>query len=331
MDIEIILPNRIGDAILSLPALVCLKQLQEKFPDKTKNIVLYPPLVLHDLIDSLNIFETRKLDRLSKIGTWLHPAEKTFMLDSSSRYLGMRIQKSYGEVISNKWTARYNVNLPFLGLHRAEDELPEDFINYFRDKFAFSLATTRYFGIIENIGWSFEEIKTNFVFDENSLSIGKSYLNERLNNLPENYCVICMEAAYGRKREAKRRWDEDKFTATAKILYEEFHLPSVFIGLDNKSTLSLPQEYFHDLRGKQSLHQLCRLLKFAKAYVGNDTGPLHLANLLTIPSVAIYLSTNPKEYGPIFGNLNFPAINPQEAMDLKPILAKISSQFSRMK
>jgi ADP-heptose:LPS heptosyltransferase len=52
-------------------------------------------------------------------------------------------------------------------------------------------------------------------------------------------------------------------------------------------------------------------MKFSKAYIGNDTGPLHLANLIQIPSLCIYLSTEPQTYGPIFADLNFPLINPK--------------------
>ena len=55
--IDIILPSRIGDCILSLPSLLCLKQVAEKFPEKKLKITIFSTSKLTEIIQKLNLFE----------------------------------------------------------------------------------------------------------------------------------------------------------------------------------------------------------------------------------------------------------------------------------
>ncbi len=48
-----------------------------------------------------------------------------------------------------------------------------------------------------------------------------------------------------------------------------------------------------------SLIQLASVLKFCTAYVGNDSGITHLAAVLGIPTVAIFVATDPLVWGPV--------------------------------
>jgi len=58
-----------------------------------------------------------------------------------------------------------------------------------------------------------------------------------------------------------------------------------------------------DVAPQTSLRELAWLLQHAKAVVGGDTGPLHLAAALGTPVVGIYGPTNPLRNGP-FGQLD---------------------------
>lgn len=58
-----------------------------------------------------------------------------------------------------------------------------------------------------------------------------------------------------------------------------------------------------DVAPQTSLRELAFLLKHAKAVIGGDTGPLHLAAALGTPVVGIYGPTNPLRNGP-YGQLD---------------------------
>ncbi len=52
-----------------------------------------------------------------------------------------------------------------------------------------------------------------------------------------------------------------------------------------------------NLSGKTSISELLALLKFGKVYLGNDSGPLHLAAALGLPTIAFFGPETPNLYG----------------------------------
>ena len=59
---------------------------------------------------------------------------------------------------------------------------------------------------------------------------------------------------------------------------------------------------FHNLTGKTTLAQLPPLLAKARLVVGNDSGPLHLAAALGVPTLALFGPTEPDLYRPYPGD-----------------------------
>jgi len=55
-----------------------------------------------------------------------------------------------------------------------------------------------------------------------------------------------------------------------------------------------------DLSGNTSLIDLCEILKKSNALICNDSGAMHLANVLGVPVFAIFGSTSPQITGPVF-------------------------------
>lgn len=79
-----------------------------------------------------------------------------------------------------------------------------------------------------------------------------------------------------------------------------------------------------DLAGKTDLSQLMQVLQRCDLVVGNDTGGLHLANMLGVPVIGLYGPTNPIRTGPIYTARYIPiqakgqlmeAIRPEEVLD----------------
>ncbi len=312
--IYFVLPNRIGDAILSLPAILCFKQLNDLADLQVKReITIFPPDNLFEIIWSLKICKTLNLEEIIKVHSWFKPLEEVFALDTSSRSFGIRAKQIHGEKIKQKWSTQfYTKDLKYLDLAHTTELLDTELINFLTQEKKLSLASIRYFGCILDLGYKVEQIKEVFAFDLNSLSFPIDGFNGWEPNLAKNnYVVFCMEAAYGRKQEAKRRWNEENYFKLAEYIYEKHGLLSIFIGLDKKPLIPNSAKYIIDQRNKLTTVQLAQLMLYSKGYIGNDTGPLHLANLLKKPSVCIYLSTSPNNYGPIFPQLNFPIIQPE--------------------
>jgi heptosyltransferase-2 len=60
------------------------------------------------------------------------------------------------------------------------------------------------------------------------------------------------------------------------------------------------EPYALDLTGKTSLRLLVLLLKRCKAVLTNDSGPMHIADSLRVPVVALFGSTDPTVTGPFY-------------------------------
>lgn len=139
----------------------------------------------------------------------------------------------------------------------------------------------------------------------------------------DRYAVFCLEAANNRRNDADRRWGEESYLEIAEYIYEKYNLTSVFIGTNRK--FSIPQKpYFIDLRKKLDLVNLTQLLKFSIGYIGNDTGPLHIANLMQKKSVGIYLrESTAVEYSPLFPELNTIIIKPANIDAVYPAIDEL--------
>ena len=294
--IDIILPSRIGDCILSLPSLLCLKQVAEKFPEKKLKITIFSTSKLTEIIQKLNLFEVKQYSNIQKLRTIFNPSDKAIFLHTCMDNHGFFAKKIH-----------YQNDIPYLYVEQTHKYIPEGLYNFLQEKFNFSVCVIAFFGMILEIGFSVEEIIETFKFDENSLSFAKEITDWK----PQinNYTVICMEAAYGSKGDADRRFKEELYFEVSKYIYEKFALKSAFIGIDNK--ISLPKvNYIYDFRKKLDFLQLAQLLKYSKGYLGNDTGPLHLANLMKKYSLGIYSRETAMKinYYPVFNNLNTPVL-----------------------
>lgn len=101
-------------------------------------------------------------------------------------------------------------------------------------------------------------------------------------------------------RVAKKRWPVDRFAQVASMLAQAGLTP-VIVG--SAADAPLGEEIRRrapslDLTGKTSLPQLFALLRRCRAFIGNDSGPLHLAVAAGIPTVALFGWSNPARTGP---------------------------------
>lgn len=297
--IDFVLPNKIGDSILTIPFLICLDQLKKKYSDD-KKIILYTLNDMTKIFQSLALFEVRKLNALEKIKSYFSPPDKAFFLHNTSKNMGLNAKKTYGEILAHKKLVTYDQHLPYLNCTKIQDELPIELLDYLLKEINLPPFAVKYFGILIDIGYTPTQIIETFTFNSESLNPIIKAINTKANLTYGKYIVFCMEAANGSKRGSERRWEEKHYIELSRKIKEELNLNSVFIGIDKKYPIP-NNSYMHDLRAKLTLDATAEIIGNSIGYVGNDTGPLHLANIMQKKSIGIYFTEYSfVNYSPIF-------------------------------
>lgn len=104
-----------------------------------------------------------------------------------------------------------------------------------------------------------------------------------------------------------RRWPEDYFVFLAEELIKKYSARIIFIGDKNdvqyvtgtlEKISNSARENIYNFAGRTSLPQLAYLMKKLNLFISNDSGPLHLAAYLGIPTVSFFGPETPLIYGP---------------------------------
>jgi heptosyltransferase II len=106
-------------------------------------------------------------------------------------------------------------------------------------------------------------------------------------------------AAYG----SAKCWLPERFTEVAHKLLQNEKIHLVFFGDQESAPLvknicrTLPARAIN-LAGLTSLRELASLISLCRVFLSNDSGPMHIADALGVPVVALFGSTNEIVTGP---------------------------------
>lgn len=140
------------------------------------------------------------------------------------------------------------------------------------------------------------------VFQNNYVGLLRVDSLPTVEGLPWRYAVISPGAS---RRRLAKAWDEEKFARVIARLSMEFGLDCVLVGggdtAECTGAIVAKAERFlrggvlqvTDLAGKIGLRELVTVLKKAKLFVGIDSGVMHMASALDIPTVGIFGPTDP--------------------------------------
>jgi len=108
-----------------------------------------------------------------------------------------------------------------------------------------------------------------------------------------SFMILSPGAAFG----AAKRWGDRQFAAAADKLSEEYKLAVVLIGSESERPISESIRTYMKvpafvLNGKTSVETLIGLIAESALLLGNDSGPVHLAAALGIPTVAVFGATD---------------------------------------
>jgi heptosyltransferase-2 len=110
----------------------------------------------------------------------------------------------------------------------------------------------------------------------------------------KNIIGIAPGAIYG----PAKRWFPDRFAEVAERLSAKFSAQVIIMG--SKSDGETAQEVqeparvrFINLAGKTTLREAIYLISQCRLFISNDSGLMHIAGSLNVPTVAVFGSTNP--------------------------------------
>ena len=117
---------------------------------------------------------------------------------------------------------------------------------------------------------------------------------------PKNQDRIMLHPGAGSRR---KRWPMTNFLEVEAMLKSDGLKPEFIVGPaeeDLVAGLQHPDRIVHALT---DLLDLMGLLNSAGGYIGNDSGPSHLAALLGLPAIVIFGPADPKKWAPVGRNV----------------------------
>jgi len=271
-----ILPNWLGDLVMAEPA---LRRLRERGPVTG---VISPPLagLLEDadLVDRIEVFDRRGRDRgiggLLRAGQRIRGADEAWVFGPSLRAAALaaagRIPRRLGLGGAGREIFLTEVHRP-AGPPRSR-HLVDDWVNLVEPDASAGAECT----------WAIGERGTT----------GLDELR-RQHQISERFVVLGVSANYGVTKE----WPAERFVAVARALRED-GLQPVLAGSNaarerERAASAAQQSGGIDVAGQTDLPTFAALLRAAALFVGNDSGPMHLAAAVGTPTVGIFGSTSP--------------------------------------
>jgi heptosyltransferase II len=279
-------PNWVGDSVLAIPA---MKAVRARFPD-AEITLLVRPWVAGLFSSAPFVDKVWSEDKPSGLGDWIRITrdmrnrrfDLALLLPNSFEsalmmFLG-RVPERVGYatdgrqwMLTNAVTAASNVG------HQ---------VNYYLNLAKVLSATAERPSIeIEATGQERESARTLLAAE--GIPRGSRFI------------VLNPGAAYG----SAKRWHEDRFADVADRLATELGVQVAIIGSEAERPIA---DQIRDrlkmeaavLSGKTSLEMLIGVLAESSLMITNDSGPMHIAAALGVPTVAIFGSTDEKATGP---------------------------------
>ncbi len=288
MKIVVRAPNWIGDSVLALPALYNLKK---NFPDS--QIWIAAREWVKDLFMAEDLCE-------GIISLQNHRGMKV-LLDSSQRFkafhfdLGILFTNSFASAllfylagIPERWGYKKD-GRGFLLTKRIPVQKKKDR----------SHQVHYYLDLLYHLGLQNFSEELAFPLDQNEKIRTGEWLKSLSIN-PDNLIIIINPGAY---YGSAKRWPVNKYAELASLLQKELASQILIIGSSEEISLaeaisSLMDKKPFVLAGQTSLSRLVSLISFADIFITNDSGAMHLANALKIPTIALFGPTDPDRTGP---------------------------------
>lgn len=283
--------ERIGDLVLSTPA---VRTIKEKFPGSHISIIINPSIkeiVEKDpYLDEVVVYDVKRVHRslLAKI---------RFVRDLRSRGFDLGIDLSTRDFFF----------LPVWLLYLSKAKVTLGLDNFGRG-FLFNIKVKPYskprpyveevLHILSPLGIDTSDITPKLFFPDADKSDIRRILNKE--GIEEDDFLICIHP--GGIYETKY-WRKDGYSKVAQHLIRKYGAKVIFVGSQEERELvdeiiALTNEEPINLAGRISLGQLMALISGCYLFIGNNSGPLHIAVGLNIPTISFLGPSIPERWSP---------------------------------
>lgn len=288
------MPNWLGDLVMATPVLADLRQ---HFP-RSKITAMCQSSIASLLREDPNIDELFSFNRPSG---WLH--RKAFRnilmpLRHGEHDLGVLLTNSF----SSAWKFWRGNTQNRLGYSRLGRDFLLDKAVAYPEKMKAQHLVDTYKMLLEPLGVPLSISEPKLYLSSQEKKEVRTLLDTL--KIPQNALLVGINpgAAYG----AAKCWIPKRFQEVALKLLDNPNVHILFFGdaatvpLIDRICQSLPERAMN-LAGKTSLRELVALIGECKAFLTNDSGPMHIASALGTPLVALFGSTSDVRTGPYKG------------------------------
>ena len=287
-------PNHLGDCIMAMPM---VNETREAYPGSS--VTVLTPLHLADLftgnpgIDQVLTIPTEHVHGV--IGVF-----KVKEIIAAGEYdVGYVLPPSFGAASSFK-LGGVKERIGYIAdgrrmLLTKPLPLPAPLNSEHRSKVYFDLLR-------RGAGVSFDYVKPKLFLSETDIDSSAKLLLGFGIAASDRYAVLAFRAVA-----ESRRWGTENYTELARQLVARHAVKVVLVGTEENrkvgdeivKSAGLAEGAVVNLAGKTSLRELATICSRAFVFVGNDSGPAHLAAAVGAPLVVMSGADDPKETSPM--------------------------------
>jgi heptosyltransferase-1 len=290
-NILIVKLSAIGDVIHALPVAHALKQT---YPDARITWVVEKPaydlLTNNPDIDEIIIFDKPKFKSL----TGLLSNGYTFSKLLKSHHFDLAIDL---QGLFKSAAISYLSGAPKRLVYCNARELSDKIGQRICGNHEHGHVVDRYLDVAQHLGCKIDQVQFPMNITEIEVQKAEAIAHHAGLRLENPYVVLAPGTNWPSKC-----WPTTHFAKLADQLYDNNMIPVIIGGPNDKrlaeeiiANTKIPPV---DLIGKTSLKQLAHIIKKSQAFVGGDTGPMHLAVAVGTRVVTMFGPTDPNRNGP---------------------------------
>lgn len=288
MKIVIRAPNWIGDAVLAYPL---LESLNKNFPRAQIWIAAKP--WVKDLFISFRFIEG--IIPLSPHNDIMSLRDSARKIKSHNFDVGLVLPNSFSAALLfylAKIPQRWGYQRDGRGLLLTKGVAPWSKENTIHQ-------VHYYLELLKKLGYQAHAPELKLPLTSQEKKEARNFLRSLNTDQGKPLIILHPGASYG----PSKRWPVQKYAQLAAFFQEREGATILIVGAPDEESVaesvsSLLTKKPLNLAGKTSLRFLAGLISQAALFISNDSGPMHMANALRIPVVALFGPTDPRQTGP---------------------------------
>ncbi len=167
------------------------------------------------------------------------------------------------------------------------------------NKFSGTHETTRNLDVLTKAGIQTPLTNTSFTIAKENSDWSIAFLSEH-----EINTKLPIIAIHPGSPIAIKRWKPENFAELGDWLIYNTGALILFVGVKEEIEIiqniqELMNRESHNIAGLTTIPQLASVLQLSKLFIGNDSGPMHLAAAVGVQTIGLFGPGNPNRFGPV--------------------------------